>query len=178
MTWTVRLGEARWNKANELAFPLEMSVVTQEGHKLRGPLGGGHQKRPLSHKAGKGEINRPVLKNAQDLERVPQRRVSPARGPVFENSAHQSLDERVVSNVDAVNRRHRHRDGGLMDGYGTPRQATIIEVCEVIQHRPQRRLTEKNGGSVQEGLEGLPGPFIAILLGSLPSCLDKPERPV
>jgi hypothetical protein len=165
MTWTVHLGEARWNKANELVFPPEMSVVTQEGHKLRGPLGSGkgHQKRPLPHKAGKGDINRPVLKNAQDLERVPQRRVSPARGPLFENPAHHSLDERVVSNGDAVNRRHHHRDGGLMDSYGTPQQATIVEVCEVIQHRPQRRLTERNRGSAQEGLEGLPGPFIAIL---------------
>jgi hypothetical protein len=110
MTWTVRLGEARWNKAKELAFPPEMGVVAQEGHKFRRPLGGGkgHQIGPLSHKAGKGEINRPVLKNAKDLERVPQRRVSPARGPLLKDPPHQSLDEEVVPNVDAVDRRHRH----------------------------------------------------------------------
>jgi hypothetical protein len=66
MTCTVRLGESRWDEAKIFAFPPEMSVVTQEGHKLRGPLGRGkgHQECPLSHKAGKGETNRPVLKNA------------------------------------------------------------------------------------------------------------------
>jgi hypothetical protein len=123
MTWTVCLGEARWDEAKKFAFPPEMSVVTQEGHKLRGPLGGGkgHQKCPLSHKAGKGEINRPVLKNAQDLERVPQSWVSPARGPLVKDPAHQSLDEQVVSNVGAVDRRHCHGNGGPMDAYGTPR---------------------------------------------------------
>jgi hypothetical protein len=66
MTWTVHLGESRWDETKEFAFPPDVSVVTQEGHKLRGPLGGGkgHQESPLSHKAGKGETNRPVLKNA------------------------------------------------------------------------------------------------------------------
>jgi hypothetical protein len=41
MTWTVCLGEARWDKTKIFTFPPEMSVVAQEGHKLRRPLGGG-----------------------------------------------------------------------------------------------------------------------------------------
>jgi hypothetical protein len=34
MTWMVCLGEAGRDEANEVAFPPEMRVVTQEGHKL------------------------------------------------------------------------------------------------------------------------------------------------
>jgi hypothetical protein len=41
MTWTVRLGETRWDEAKELAFPPEMGIVAQEDHKFRHPLGGG-----------------------------------------------------------------------------------------------------------------------------------------
>jgi hypothetical protein len=37
------------------------------------------------------------------------------------------------------------------------------EVCELIQHRLQICLMERNGGSAQIGLEGLAAPFIAIL---------------
>jgi hypothetical protein len=46
MTWTVRLGETRWDEAKELAFPPKMGIVAQEGHKFGRPLGGGkgHQK--------------------------------------------------------------------------------------------------------------------------------------
>ena len=155
MTWTVRLGEAGRDEADAVVLPPEMRVVAQEGHKIGGPLGGGngHQKSPLSHKAGKGDFNRPVLKNRQDLERVPHRWVSPARGPLIKNPAHQSLDERVVSNIDAINRCHRHGNGGPMDPNGTIRQTPVVEVSEVVQHRPQSRLTERNGGSAQEGFE-------------------------
>jgi hypothetical protein len=68
-------------EAKKFAFPPQM------GHKFGHPLGGGkgHQKCPLSHKAGKGDNNRPVLKNIKDLERVPQRQVSPARGPLLKD---------------------------------------------------------------------------------------------
>jgi hypothetical protein len=106
MTWTVHLGKTRWNEAKKFAFPPEMGIVAQEGHKFGRPLGGnkGHQKCPLSHKAVKGEINRQVLKNRKDLERIPQHRVSPARWPLLKHPPHQSLDEGVVSNVDAVDR--------------------------------------------------------------------------
>jgi hypothetical protein len=34
MTWTVRLGETRWNEAKKFAFPPEMGIVAQEGHKF------------------------------------------------------------------------------------------------------------------------------------------------
>jgi hypothetical protein len=165
MTWTVCLGEAGWNKTKVFTFPPQMIVFAQEGHKFRGPLGGGlgHQERPLSHKTGKGETNRPVLKNAQNFESIPQRWVSPARGPLIEDSAHQPFDERVVSNLGAVDWRHRHGNSGLMDAYGTPLKATIVEVCKIIQNALQRRLMEKNGGRAEEGLEGLPSPFIAVL---------------
>jgi hypothetical protein len=165
MTWTVCLGEARWNKAKVLTFPPEMSVVAQEGHKLRRPLGSGkgHQESPLSHKTGKGETNRPVLKNAQNFERIPQRWVSPARGPLIEDPAHQPLDEQVVSNLGTVEWRHRHGNGGFVDAYGSPQKATIVEVSEVIQNGLYRRLMERNGGRAEEGLKGLPSPFIAVL---------------
>jgi hypothetical protein len=115
MTWMVRLGKTQWNEAKKFAFPPEMGIVAQEGHKFRRPHGGGkgHQKCPLSHKAGKGEINRPVLKNRKDLERIPKRQVCPARWPLLKHPPHQSLDEGVVSNVDAVDRCHRHGYGGL-----------------------------------------------------------------
>jgi hypothetical protein len=75
MTWTVSLGETRWNKPKVVTFPPEVIVVTQEGYKLRWPLGDGkgHQESPLSHKTRKRETNRPVLKNAQNFERIPQR---------------------------------------------------------------------------------------------------------
>jgi hypothetical protein len=164
MTWAVCLGEAGRDKANAVVLPPEMRVVTQEGHKLRGPLGSGngHQKSPLSHKAVKEEINRPVLKNRQDLERVPRRWVSPVRGPFIKDPAYQSLDERVVSNVDAIDGRHHHGNGRPIDPNGAPRQTTIVEVCEVVKHRPQSRLTERNGGSAQESFEGPPGPFVAV----------------
>jgi hypothetical protein len=41
MTWTVRLGERRWDEAKKFAFPPEMGIVAQEGHKFGRPLGGG-----------------------------------------------------------------------------------------------------------------------------------------
>jgi hypothetical protein len=34
MTWTVCLGEARWDEVKKFVFLPEMSVITQEGHKL------------------------------------------------------------------------------------------------------------------------------------------------
>jgi hypothetical protein len=60
MTWTVSLGETRWN------FPPEVIVIAQEGHKFWLPLGGGngHQESAFPHEAGKGQTNRPVLENA------------------------------------------------------------------------------------------------------------------
>jgi hypothetical protein len=118
---------------------------------------------PLSHKLGKGEINRPVLKNIKDLERVPRCWVSPARGPLLEHPPHQSLDKGVVPNVDAVHWRHHHGNRGFMDGYGALRHTIVEEVRQVVEHRPQSRLMERNGGSAEEGLKGLPDPFVPIL---------------
>jgi hypothetical protein len=65
VTWMVRLGEPRRHEAKVVTFPTKMCVVAQEGHKLSCPLGGGrgHQKGPLPHQLGKGEINRPMFKN-------------------------------------------------------------------------------------------------------------------
>jgi hypothetical protein len=81
-----------------------MCVVAQEGYKYRCPLGGGkgHEERPLPHQLGKGKINRPLLENVKDLERIPRRWVSPARGPLFEHPPHQSRDKGVVPNIDAI----------------------------------------------------------------------------
>jgi hypothetical protein len=104
MTWTVCLDEAGGNKTKVFPLPPEVIVVAQEGHKLRWPLGGGkgHQKRAFPDEIGKGQINRPVLKPAQNFERVPQRWVSLARGPLIKDPAHQSLDERVIPNPDTI----------------------------------------------------------------------------
>jgi hypothetical protein len=57
-------------------------VVAHEGCQLGRPLGGGegHQKDTFSNKIGKGQSNRPVLKNVKDLHRTPKFRLSPARG--------------------------------------------------------------------------------------------------
>jgi hypothetical protein len=70
MTWTVCLGEAGGNKTKVHLLPPEVIVVAQEGHQLRRPLGSGesHQKSAFPYQTGKGQINRPVLKNAQNLE--------------------------------------------------------------------------------------------------------------
>jgi hypothetical protein len=75
VTWTVRLSEPRWHEAKVVTFPTKVSVVAQEGYKLSCPLGGGkaHKKGLLSHKLGKGEINRPMLENVKDLKRVTRR---------------------------------------------------------------------------------------------------------
>jgi hypothetical protein len=104
MTWTVCLGEAGGNKTKVFPLPPEVIVVTQEGHEFRWPLGDskGHQKSAYPDEIGKGQIYRPVLKNAQDFERVPQRWVSPARGPLIKDATHQSLDKRVIPNPDTV----------------------------------------------------------------------------
>jgi hypothetical protein len=141
-----------------------MIVIAQEGHKLKGPLssGKGHQESPLMHKTGKGEANRPVLKNAQNFERILQRWVSPARGPLIEDPTLQPFDKRVISNLGTVDWCHRHGNGGSVDAYGTPRKATIVEVCQVIQDALQRRLIERNGGRAEEGLKGLPSSFVAV----------------
>jgi hypothetical protein len=104
-----------------------------------------------------------MLENVKDLERVPRRWVSPARWPLLKYPPHQSLDEGVVPNIDAINRNHRHGDRGFVDGYGTPQHTYVEEVKQVVCHGPQRRLMERNGGSAQEGLEGLPGPFIPVV---------------
>jgi hypothetical protein len=123
MTWTVCLGEAGGNKTKVFPLPPEVIVVAQEGHKLRWPLGGGkgHQKSTFPDEIGKEKIYRPVLKNTQNFERVPQRWVSPARGPLIEDPTHQPFDERVIPNPDTVDRCHRHGKGGPVDAYGTPR---------------------------------------------------------
>jgi hypothetical protein len=165
MTWTVHLSEFGRDEAKVLAFPTKVCVVAQEGYKLSCPLGSGkgQKKRPLPHQLGKGKIDRPLLENVKDLERIPGRWVSPAGGPLLEHLPHQSLDEGVVPNIDAVNWCHHHGDGGFVDGYGTPRHTHVEEVSELIHHVPQRRLRERNGGSAQEGFEGLPGPFIPVL---------------
>jgi hypothetical protein len=165
MTWTVRLSEAGGNKTKVLALPPEVIVVAQEGHQLGRPLGGGksHQKSAFPYQTGMEQINRPVLKNAQNLEKVPRRWVSPAIGPLVKNVAHQSLDEWVIPNPDTIDRCHRHGKGGPVDSYGAPRVATIVEVSEVVQNTPQRRLIERNGGRAEEGLERLPSPLIAVL---------------
>ena len=165
MTWTVRLRESGRDKSKVLTFLTKMCVVTQEGYKLRCPLGGGqrHEERPFPHQLRKGKLHRPPLENVKDLERVPRRWVSPARGPLLENPPHQSLDEGVIPNIDAVNRRHSHGNGGFMDGYGAPRHTHVEEVREVVDDVPQRRLMERNGGSAQERLEGLPSPLVPIL---------------
>jgi hypothetical protein len=117
LTWTVRLGEAGGNKTKVLPLPPEVIVVAQEGHQLGSPLGGGesHQKSAFLYQTGKGRITRPVLKKAQNLGRVPQCWVSPVRGPLVKNAAHQSLDERAIPNPDTINRRHRHIKGGPVD---------------------------------------------------------------
>jgi hypothetical protein len=161
---TVSLGETKRDKAKVVTFPPEVVVVTQEGHKFRWPLGGGkgHQESTFPYKTGKGETNRPVLKNAQNFERIPQRWVSPARGPLIEDPTHQPFDERVVPNFGTVDWCHRHGKGGSVDAYGTPRKATIVEVCQVVHEAPQRRLMEWNGGRAEEGLEGLPHSFVAV----------------
>ena len=82
MTWTVRLGEAGGDKAKVFPLPPEVIVVAQEGCQLGRPLGGGegHQKETFPNKIGKGQSNRPVLKNVEDLHRTPKFRLSPARG--------------------------------------------------------------------------------------------------
>jgi hypothetical protein len=103
-----------------------------------------------------------VLKNAQNFEKVPQRWVSPARGPLIEDPTHQPFDEWVVPNPDTVDWCHHHGKGGSVDAYGTPRKAMIVEVCKIVQDAPQRRLMEKNGGRAMEGLEGLPLSFVAV----------------
>jgi hypothetical protein len=163
MTWRVSLGETRRDK-KVVTFPAEVIVVAQEGHKFRWPLGGGkgHQESAFPYKKGKGETNRPVLKNAQNFERIPQRWVSLARGLLIEDTTLQTFDERVVPNPGTVNWCHRHRKGGSMDAYGTPRKATIVEMCQVIQDAPQRHLMEWNGGRAEEGLKGLPRSFVAV----------------
>jgi hypothetical protein len=51
----------------------------------------------------------------------------------------------------------------IVDGYGAPRHTIVEKVSQIVDHRPQSRLMEKNGGSAQEGLKGLPGPFVPIL---------------
>jgi hypothetical protein len=103
-----------------------------------------------------------VLKKAQNFERIPQRWVSPARGPLIEDPTHQPFDEQVISNHGTINWCHRHGNGGSVDAYGTPRKATIIKVCHVIQDALQRRLMEWNGGRAEEGLKGLPSSFVAV----------------
>jgi hypothetical protein len=59
-----------------------VNVVAHEGCQLGRPLGGGegHQKETFPNKIGKGQSNRPVLKNVEDLHRTPKFRLSPARG--------------------------------------------------------------------------------------------------
>jgi hypothetical protein len=40
-TWTVRLSEIGRDEAEVLTLPMKMCIDTQEGYKLRCPLGGG-----------------------------------------------------------------------------------------------------------------------------------------
>jgi hypothetical protein len=49
-----------------------------------------------------------------------------------------------------------------MDTNGAPQKLTIVEVCQVVQDFPQRRLIEWNGGRAEEVLEGLPRMLIAV----------------
>jgi hypothetical protein len=86
VTWTVCLSETGGDKAKVFPLPPEVIVVAQEGHQLGWPLGGGkgHQKCAFPNEIGKGQINRPVLKNTQNLKRVPKLWLSPARGPLVE----------------------------------------------------------------------------------------------
>jgi hypothetical protein len=114
VTWTVRLGEAGGDKAKVFPISPEVIVVAQEGRQLGRPLGGGksHQKNALPNKIGKGQINRPMLKNVEDFQGIPKLRPNPTRGPSVEDSAHQLLDERMVLNVDTVDGSHRHGKRG------------------------------------------------------------------
>jgi hypothetical protein len=134
VTWTVCLSKAGGDKAKVFPFPPEVIVVAHEGHQLGSPLGGGkgHQKSTFLNEIGKGQFNRPVLKNIENLKRIPKLWLSPARGPFVEDTAHQLFDERMVSNSSAVDGSHRHRKRGPMDPYGAPRKALFVEVGEVI----------------------------------------------
>jgi hypothetical protein len=134
VTWTVCLSEAGGDKAKVFPFPPEVIVVAQEGRQLGRPLGGGkaHQKSTFPNETGKGQFNRPVLKNIQNLKRIPKLWLSTARGPLVEDTAHQLPDERMVPNSSTVDGSHCHGKRGPMDRYGAPRKALFVEVGEVI----------------------------------------------
>jgi hypothetical protein len=65
------------------------------------------------HKLGKGKLDRPLLENVKDLERTHGSGKARREGLSSNTPPHQSLDEGVAPNEDAVNRRHQHGNGGL-----------------------------------------------------------------
>jgi hypothetical protein len=113
-TWTVRLEILEGMKRRIL--PSQLKCVSTHKRAIKSDallaVARAIMNTPF-HKLGKGKLNRPLLENVKDLERTHSAGKARHEGLSLNTPPHQSLDEGVVPNEDAINWRQWHGKGGI-----------------------------------------------------------------
>ena len=180
MTLTIRLGEARGEKARFFTVDNHEGRRTPKGRQFRRSLRRRHgeEKRSLPLKLLEGEGRGPRREKVKDAPDVPRVVEATRWRSTLKNSLYETRDERMLPDGMSIERRKRRREDRAMEPNRPEGSPSVEHIAEIVEDDSQRDVRERKRSGTQKVAERVPDAIVSAAGRGAPASRDEPKSGV